>query len=183
MLLRKLGGLYTVIALSFPQRESAEGKMRITHSPFCFRPVPSMKLPLPVSTRQLSEDDRASESIPSTFQSRSGLIGVPLGAAGFYIPSLPGLASTTLSMYGGLLPSAPTVNGIKDTSDAHLYFHFVKNKHISSTPKLLIWFNGGPGKFFLSLFGNIAHFSTFQVVRLSMARQSILRTASLYSLT
>lgn len=70
-----------------------------------------------------------------------------MSAAKFFIPTLPGLASTsTLSMYGGHIPSAPPINGVPDTtSDAHLYFFMVRNRHIADTPRTIIWFNGGPG--------------------------------------
>ncbi|GAA5981126.1 hypothetical protein JCM11641_003121 [Rhodosporidiobolus odoratus] len=70
-----------------------------------------------------------------------------MSAASFYIPSLPGQPSdSSLTMYGGHIPSAPPKNGVKDTeSDAHLYFFMVRNRHIADTERTLLWFNGGPG--------------------------------------
>lgn len=70
-----------------------------------------------------------------------------MSAANFYIPTLPGLPKdAALTMYGGHIPSAPPINGIQDTeSDGHLYFFLIRNRHIASTEKTIIWFNGGPG--------------------------------------
>ncbi|KAJ8297313.1 Pheromone-processing carboxypeptidase KEX1 [Rhodotorula toruloides] len=70
-----------------------------------------------------------------------------MSAANFFIPSLPGQpADSSLTMYGGHIPSAPPKNGVPDTeSDAHLYFFMVRNKHIADTERTLLWFNGGPG--------------------------------------
>lgn len=59
-----------------------------------------------------------------------------MSAAKFFIPGLPGQPSSSLSMYGGLIPAAPALNGVVDTaSDEHLYFYFVKNRHISDKPR------------------------------------------------
>lgn len=70
-----------------------------------------------------------------------------LSAAKFFIPTLPGLpSSSTLTMYGGHLPSAPPKNGVKDTeSDAHLYFFMLRSRHIADMERTVLWFNGGPG--------------------------------------
>ncbi|GAA5860300.1 hypothetical protein JCM8547_003456 [Rhodosporidiobolus lusitaniae] len=70
-----------------------------------------------------------------------------MSAANFFIPSLPGQpADSSVTMYGGHIPSAPVKNGVKDTdSDAHLYFFMVRNRHIAETERTLLWFNGGPG--------------------------------------
>jgi carboxypeptidase D len=64
-----------------------------------------------------------------------------MSAAKFYIPTLPGLPSdSTLTMYGGHIPSAPLVNGVVDsTNDSHLYFFMIKNKHIADTSKTIFW--------------------------------------------
>lgn len=91
-------------------------------------------------------------------------------AASFYIPTLPGLPSdSTLTLYGGHLPSTITasssssLSNIKlgdpssstassssytadgSSSDAHLFFFLAKAKHIAQKQKLVIWLNGGPG--------------------------------------
>ncbi|GAA6008167.1 hypothetical protein JCM10207_007051 [Rhodosporidiobolus poonsookiae] len=70
-----------------------------------------------------------------------------MSAASFFMPSLPGQpADAALTMYGGHIPTAPPVNGVKDTeSDAHLFFFMVRNRHIADTERTLLWFNGGPG--------------------------------------
>ncbi|GAA5845127.1 hypothetical protein JCM11251_008003 [Rhodosporidiobolus azoricus] len=70
-----------------------------------------------------------------------------MSAANFFIPSLPGQpADSSLTMYGGHIPSAPPRSGVKDTeSDAHLFFFMVRNRHIAETERTLLWFNGGPG--------------------------------------
>ncbi|BGP12232.1 hypothetical protein JCM10213_007490 [Rhodosporidiobolus nylandii] len=70
-----------------------------------------------------------------------------MSAANFFIPSLPGQpADSSVTMYGGHIPSAPPKNGVQDTdSDAHLYFFMVRNRHIADTERTLLWFNGGPG--------------------------------------
>ena len=64
-----------------------------------------------------------------------------MSAAKFFIPSLPGLpATSTLTMYGGHIPSAPPINGVADTeSDAHLYFFLIRNRHIADTARTVIW--------------------------------------------
>lgn len=64
-----------------------------------------------------------------------------MSAANFFIPSLPGQpADSSLTMYGGHIPSAPPKNGVPDTeSDAHLYFFMVRNKHIADTERTLLW--------------------------------------------
>lgn len=64
-----------------------------------------------------------------------------MSAADFYIPSLPGQpADSSVTMYGGHIPSAPPRNGVPDTeSDAHLYFYLVRNKHIAETERTLLW--------------------------------------------
>ncbi|KAM0756169.1 alpha/beta-hydrolase [Meredithblackwellia eburnea MCA 4105] len=70
-----------------------------------------------------------------------------MSAAKFFIPTLPGLPEdSTLTMYGGHIPSAPPVNGVADTtSDAHLFFFLLRNRHIADTERTVFWFNGGPG--------------------------------------
>jgi hypothetical protein len=64
-----------------------------------------------------------------------------MSAANFFIPALPGQpADSTLTMYGGHIPSAPVRNGVKDVeSDAHLYFFMVRNRHIAETERTLLW--------------------------------------------
>lgn len=63
-----------------------------------------------------------------------------MSAANFYIPSLPGLKDSSLTMYGGHIPSAPPVNGVKDTdSDAHLYFFMLRARHIADTERTVFW--------------------------------------------
>lgn len=64
-----------------------------------------------------------------------------MSAANFFIPALPGQpADSSLTMYGGHIPSAPPKNGVPDTkSDAHLYFFMVRNKHIADTERTLLW--------------------------------------------
>ena len=73
-------------------------------------------------------------------------------AADFYVDprDLPGLDNdSTLALYSGLLPaptaSSPTVN--EGGSDPVLYFLLASSRHIARRPKLLVWFNGGPGAF------------------------------------
>ncbi|KAK4704204.1 carboxypeptidase D, partial [Phenoliferia sp. Uapishka_3] len=70
-----------------------------------------------------------------------------MSAAKFFIPNLPGLPEdSTLTLYGGHIPSAPPVNGAADTtSDAHLFFFLIRNRHIADTERTVFWFNGGPG--------------------------------------
>lgn len=71
-----------------------------------------------------------------------------MSAAQFYIPTLPGLPEDAqITMYGGHIPSSPPLNGLETEteSDAHIYFHLIRNKHIGETEKTIIWFNGGPG--------------------------------------
>lgn len=70
-----------------------------------------------------------------------------MSAANFFIPSLPGQpADSTLVQYSGHIPSAPIKNGQPDTtSDAHLFFYMIRNKHIADQERTLLWFNGGPG--------------------------------------
>ncbi|KAL8283707.1 hypothetical protein RQP46_005502 [Phenoliferia psychrophenolica] len=70
-----------------------------------------------------------------------------MSAAKFFIPALPGLPEdSTLTLYAGHIPSAPPVNGVADTtSDAHLFFFLIRNRHIADTERTVFWFNGGPG--------------------------------------
>ncbi|SCV68627.1 BQ2448_748 [Microbotryum intermedium] len=75
-----------------------------------------------------------------------------MSAANFYIPTLPGLpADSTLSMYGGHIPSLPSTSQVGATSatssesDAHLYFFMLKARHIADKERTIFWFNGGPG--------------------------------------
>ncbi|KDE04968.1 hypothetical protein, variant [Microbotryum lychnidis-dioicae p1A1 Lamole] len=75
-----------------------------------------------------------------------------MSAANFYIPTLPGLsADSTLSMYGGHIPSLPSTPQVGATSatssesDAHLYFFMLKARHIADKERTIFWFNGGPG--------------------------------------
>lgn len=70
-----------------------------------------------------------------------------MSAAKFFIPSLPGMpADSSLTMYGGHIPSAPPKNGVKDTtSQAHLYFFMLRSRHIADNERTIVWFNGGPG--------------------------------------
>ncbi|KAG0146208.1 hypothetical protein CROQUDRAFT_657695 [Cronartium quercuum f. sp. fusiforme G11] len=68
-------------------------------------------------------------------------------AAGFYIESLPGQPNqtiATLTQYAGHLPSHPST-AISPTPDSHLWFWLIRESHISDRPRLVIWFNGGPG--------------------------------------
>lgn len=64
-----------------------------------------------------------------------------MSAANFFIPSLPGQpADAAITMYGGHIPTAPPVHGVKDTeSDAHLFFFMVRNRHIAETERTLLW--------------------------------------------
>lgn len=63
-------------------------------------------------------------------------------AAKFYVPTLPGMPEgAALTMYAGEVPSSP--NQAEDSP--HLFFWFIRNKHVAGRPKLLLWFNGGPG--------------------------------------
>lgn len=65
-------------------------------------------------------------------------------AASFFIPtgSLLGMpTNSTLTLFSGLLPSAPA----NVETDAHLFFLLVRNRHIADRERLVIWFNGGPG--------------------------------------
>lgn len=53
---------------------------------------------------------------------------------------------SSLTMYGGHLPSAPPVDGVIDTkSEAHLYFFMIRSRHIADSERTVFWFNGGPG--------------------------------------
>lgn len=78
----------------------------------------------------------------------------PPSAASFYIPSLPGLsAESTLTLYGGHIPSTVTAAGTGSASsatdsvvvesDAHLFFFLARAKHIAEKQKLILWLNGG----------------------------------------
>lgn len=64
-----------------------------------------------------------------------------MSAAKFFIPGLPGLPDdSTLTLYGGHIPSAPPVNGVADTtSDAHLFFFLIRNRHIADTERTVFW--------------------------------------------
>jgi carboxypeptidase D len=65
-------------------------------------------------------------------------------AASFFVPngSLLGMpTNSTLTLFSGLLPSAPA----NVVTDAHLFFLLVRNRHIADRERLVIWFNGGPG--------------------------------------
>ncbi|KAH8918651.1 alpha/beta-hydrolase [Atractiella rhizophila] len=69
-------------------------------------------------------------------------------SSSFYVSSLPGLpASSTLSMFAGHLSSAATSPTSASTTpgDPNLFFLLMKNRHIADRPRLIIWFNGGPG--------------------------------------
>lgn len=81
----------------------------------------------------------------------------PPSAASYYIPTLPGLDSaSTLTLFGGHIPSTITASGPVDTDvdastpssgvdngNAHLFFFLAKAKHIAEKEKLVIWLNGG----------------------------------------
>jgi carboxypeptidase D len=65
-----------------------------------------------------------------------------MSAAKFFIPKLPGLpAGSTLTMWAGHIPSAPPVGGVADTtSDAHLFFFLIRNRHIADSERTVIWY-------------------------------------------
>lgn len=68
----------------------------------------------------------------------------PPTAASFYIPSLPGLSpDSTLTLYGGHLPSTDLDSDPEGLNDAHLFFFLAKAKHVDSRQKLVLWLNGG----------------------------------------
>jgi carboxypeptidase C (cathepsin A) len=67
-----------------------------------------------------------------------------MSAAKFYVPTLPGMPEgVSLTMYAGEVPSSPK----GEEGSPHLFFFFMRNKHVAGRPKLLLWFNGGPGTF------------------------------------
>lgn len=58
-----------------------------------------------------------------------------MSAGNFFIPSLPGLeSSSTLTMYGGHLPS-----DADPQTDSHLYFFLIRNRHIADTERTIVW--------------------------------------------
>lgn len=103
--------------------------------------------------REAQADDNATQAgRPSLNTGKPSY--TPPTAASFYIPTLPGLpADSTLTLFGGHLPSTVTSSSIlgidddgsDDPSDAHLFFFLAKAKHIDQSQKLVIWLNGGPG--------------------------------------
>jgi carboxypeptidase D len=68
-------------------------------------------------------------------------------AASFYVPSLPDLhdAPPSLQIFAGHLPSVPLPS--KDSLDTlpNLYFVLTKARRSADRPRLVFWFNGGPG--------------------------------------
>ena len=66
-------------------------------------------------------------------------------SADFYIKDLPGLSpSSKLRLYAGHLPAYD----VSDTSvdeDPTLFFLLARAKHIPDKPRLVQWYNGGPG--------------------------------------
>jgi carboxypeptidase D len=62
-------------------------------------------------------------------------------ASDYYISSLPGLnwpEQNTLKMHAGHIELNATTNG-------HMFFWHVANKHIANRRRTVIWLNGGPG--------------------------------------
>lgn len=98
-------------------------------------------------SRPVKRDADADAAEGSGNSAGSGVTNLDDGmsAARFYVPSLPGLpADSALTLYAGHIPSNPVVDGVLDTtSDAHLFFLLVKNRHIADADRTVIWFNGG----------------------------------------
>ncbi|KAI5481486.1 hypothetical protein MNV49_004243 [Pseudohyphozyma bogoriensis] len=78
---------------------------------------------------------------------QAGASDKDMSAANFYIPTLPGLpADSSLKMWGGHIPSEPPVGGVAaKSSEAHLFFFMIRNRHIADKSRTIFWFNGGPG--------------------------------------
>lgn len=118
------------------------------------------------SSRSRKRAKTSSDSSSSDNDSATTSSWTPPSAASYYIPSLPGLdSSSTLTLFGGHIPSTITPNGPVNTDvdgsttssssssssaasedtggNAHLFFFLAKAKHIAEKEKLVIWLNGG----------------------------------------
>ncbi|KAF8645522.1 hypothetical protein AX16_007806 [Volvariella volvacea WC 439] len=70
-------------------------------------------------------------------------------AASFYVPSLPDIHQNPdrpLTIFAGHLPADPHASQASSTEVVpHLFFVLVKNRRLADRPRIMFWFNGGPG--------------------------------------
>ncbi|TFK72001.1 alpha/beta-hydrolase [Pluteus cervinus] len=70
-------------------------------------------------------------------------------AASFFVPSLPDIhqdPNHPLTIFSGHLSSDPNEGKASNTDvTAHIFFVLVRNRRAGDRPRLMFWFNGGPG--------------------------------------
>lgn len=68
-------------------------------------------------------------------------------AAQLYVKHLPGLAEDSrVKLFAGHLPAYNLqLSKPSEPADPHLFFLLARAKHISDRPRVVFWFNGGPG--------------------------------------